>query len=110
LQGQHEVIREVRSVGQAMQQLAEGHGLLAELTTLGLRNVVACLPAPTPVGQTRSMEFYRGLIAAVEANYTQGVPLLHRLLATVVRAEEPALEDRLTPETAPPPAAATWTF
>lgn len=96
VQGQHEVLKEVRGLRQEIRQVSFGNRMLVELSTLTTKNLFACLPAPTPASQLAGHGFYTALLAAVEKVFTQDTPVLDRLMATLLQADDAVFDDEAT--------------
>ena len=80
------LLAEVRGLRRDLGRVEFGHCILVELFTLTVHNLFQRLPSPTDASRLAGTAFYNALVASVEKVFTQGDPLLDKLVKSLLEA------------------------
>lgn len=97
------LIKEIRTLDKRMGAVNFSNRVIVELFTLSMKNLFATVSPPTPAQRAAGEGFYTALLAAVAKNLSEDTPVLERITAAVIRADDP-LFAALDPSTHKDPA------
>lgn len=97
------VLKEIRALDKRMGAVNFSNRVLVELFTLTMKNLFATVTPPTPAQKAAGEGFYTALLAAVAKNLSEDTPVLERITAAVIRADDPHFS-ALDPSTTKEPA------
>jgi hypothetical protein len=63
--------------------------VLVELFTLSMKNLFATVSPPTAAQRAAGEGFYAALLTAVAKNLSEDTPVIDRITAAVIRADDP---------------------
>jgi hypothetical protein len=97
------LIKEIRTLDKRMGAVNFSNRVLVELFTLTMKNLFATISPPTPAQKAAGEGFYTALLAAVAKNLSEDTPVLERITAAVIRADDPNFSalDPTVPKDAP---------
>jgi hypothetical protein len=83
------LIKEIRTLDKRMGAVNFSNRVLVELFTLTMKNLFATISPPTAAQKAAGEGFYTALLAAVAKNLSEDTPVLERITAAVIRADDP---------------------
>jgi hypothetical protein len=86
---QRMLIKEIRTLDKRMGAVNFSNRVIVELFTLSMKNLFATLSPPTASQRAAGEGFYTALLAAVAKNLSEDTPVLERITAAVIRADDP---------------------
>lgn len=81
-------LKEIRALDKRMGAVNFSNRVLVELFTLTMKNLFATLTPPTAAQRSAGEGFYTALLAAVAKNLSEDTPVLERITAMVMRAND----------------------
>ncbi|MEO6923873.1 MAG: hypothetical protein ABI142_08610 [Bryocella sp.] len=86
---QNMLLKEIRTLDRRMGAVTFSNRVLVELVTLSMKNLFSTVSPPTAAQRAAGQGFYAELLAAVTRNLCEDTPVLDRIMASVMRAEDP---------------------
>lgn len=83
------MLKEVRALDKRVGAVNFSNRVLVELFTLTMKNLFATIAPPTPSQKAAGEGFYTALLSAVAKNLSEDTPVLERITAMVIRADDP---------------------
>ena len=83
------LVKEIRALEKRMGAVNFSSRVIVELFTLTMKNLFATMTPPTPAQKAAGEGFYTALLAAVVKNLSDDTPVLERITAAVIRADDP---------------------
>lgn len=83
------MLKEIRALDKRIGAATFSNRVVVELFTLTMKNLFATLTPPTPAQKAAGEGFYAALLAAVAKNLSEDTPVLERITAAVIRADDP---------------------